>query len=231
MPPISGAISGAGADGQRHGAPYGAARPPYGSPQPPYGPAGPGGAPYPGGRPEQQMPPGYQPYWAPAGPNNGYGTAALVLGIVGATLCFTMVVGFLLGVLAIVFGVLGRAKVSRGEADNGGSALAGLVLGGVALLLSGFMVCWLVLASGADEGGDDPWYPGYYDGGDSGGSSSGGSGSGGSSSGGSGSEDDGPDTYQAAPAPGPRAYEAVSADPAAVPGLSAPSRGRLVVSA
>ncbi|GCD42673.1 DUF4190 domain-containing protein [Streptomyces paromomycinus] len=219
MPPIPGA----GADGQRPGAPYGAARPPYGSPQPPYGPAG---APYPGGHPGQQLPPGYQPYWAPAGPSNGYGTAALVLGIVGATLCFTMVIGFLLGVLAIVFGILGRAKVARGEADNGGSALAGVVLGGVALLLSGFMVCWVVLASAADEGGDDPWYPGYYDGGDSGGSSSGGS-----SSGGSGSEDDGPDTYQAAPAPGPRTYAAVSADPAAVPGLSAPSRGRLVVSA
>ncbi|MEU7153662.1 DUF4190 domain-containing protein [Streptomyces sp. NPDC045470] len=211
MPPIPGA----GADGQHPEAPYGAPRPPYGSPQPPYGPAGPGGG------PGQELPPGYQPYWAPAGPNNGYGTAALVLGIVGATLCFTMVIGFLLGVLAIVFGILGRAKAARGEADNGGSALAGVVLGGVALLLSAFMLCWVVMASATDEGGDDPWYPGYYDGGDSGGSSSGGSGS----------DDDGPDTYQAAPAPGPRPYEAVSADPAAVPVLSAPSRGRLVVSA
>lgn len=149
-----------------------------------------GGAPYAGGHPGQLPPPGYQPYWLPTGLSNGFGTAALILGILGTVLGVTVFFGFLLGVLAIVFGGVGRAKATKGEASNGGTALAGIILGAVAVLLSVVMLGFIVASAADDAGyGDGPWHPGHSDG---------------SGSGGSGSDDDGPDTFEAAPAPGPR---------------------------
>lgn len=122
----------------------------YGSPgaQPPgYGaPSGP-----PPGYGAPQGPPAYgaPAYGAPAfgqapggfggpggSPKNGFGIAALVLGILAVLTSFTVVVGVLLGLLAIVFGVLGRGKVKKGLADNGGLALTGLLLGVLGLVIS-----------------------------------------------------------------------------------------------
>jgi hypothetical protein len=56
-------------------------------------------------------------------PRNGMGTAALVLGIL-SFLC-----GWILGLLAIIFGAIGIARANRGEATNKGMAVAGLILG------------------------------------------------------------------------------------------------------
>ncbi|WP_158712186.1 DUF4190 domain-containing protein [Streptomyces rimosus] len=171
--------------------------------------------------------------------NNGFGTAALVLGIVGTVLFFTVAFGLLLGLLAIIFGAIGRSKSDRGEADNGGSALAGLIMGGVAMLLSVLMVCYVVVANATYVDGD-PWGPGYSDDPGFGGSTSGGSGSGTDDDGADTDgrlDDDGPDMYEAALAPdprtapdlrmapgprtvpGPRTYEAALAS--AVPGPTA----------
>ncbi|WP_236240491.1 DUF4190 domain-containing protein [Streptomyces sp. CC228A] len=85
------------------------------------------GAPGPYGMP---FPPPY------AVPRNGFGTAGLVLGIVGlvfGVFPFVFVLGGVLGVLALVFGLLGRARARRGEATNQGMALAGAVLGALAI--------------------------------------------------------------------------------------------------
>jgi uncharacterized protein DUF4190 len=62
-------------------------------------------------------------------PRNGLGTAALVIAIVGLLSCFTIVGGVLLGIAAVVMGFMGRGRVKRGEANNGGVAIAGVVLG------------------------------------------------------------------------------------------------------
>jgi hypothetical protein len=62
--------------------------------------------------------------------------AALVVGLVALVATITVVGGIVLGLAAIVLGVLGRGRAKRGEADNGGMAIAGLVLGAVALVLS-----------------------------------------------------------------------------------------------
>jgi drug/metabolite transporter (DMT)-like permease len=76
-----------------------------------------------------------------AAPRNGYGVAAMVLGIVGVVAAFngffifTLPLALSAGVLATVFGVLGRRRVQRAEADNGGQALAGIILGPIAILL------------------------------------------------------------------------------------------------
>ena len=84
------------------------------------------------------QPYGAQPYGTPpAGPKrNGLGVAALVLGVLAVLTCWTVVIGFVLGVLAIIFGVVGRGRAKRGEADNRGIATAGLVLGIVGIVLS-----------------------------------------------------------------------------------------------
>jgi hypothetical protein len=79
-------------------------------------------------------------------PANGLGTTGMVLGIVGAALCLVPVVGFLLGLLATVFGGIGLAKANRGEATNKGMAVAGLVLGIIT------MAVWPVLIAIAAAG-------------------------------------------------------------------------------
>lgn len=83
-------------------------------------------------------PPGGAPYGAPPGSarKNGLGTAALVLGVLALLASWTVVLGFLLGIPAVVLGALGRGRAKRGEADNGGVAVAGLVLGLVSLVIA-----------------------------------------------------------------------------------------------
>ncbi|MCC3772544.1 DUF4190 domain-containing protein, partial [Streptomyces sp. UNOC14_S4] len=99
---------------------------------------------------------GWPPH-APNGPSagNGLGVAALVLGIVGTVLSPTVLLGVVLGILAVVFGGIGRSKVRNGEADNGGQALAGLILGGVALVVSGLMLT-LYLSVDTSDGDTTP---------------------------------------------------------------------------
>ena len=70
-----------------------------------------------------------------AGPRNGMGTAALVCGIVAIPLDLTFYGGVILGILAIIFGGVGLGRAKRGEATNRGAAMAGLILGIVALAL------------------------------------------------------------------------------------------------
>ncbi len=118
--------------------PYGGQ--PYGAPQPygqqPYGQQPYGGQPY-GGQPYGQQPYGqYTPYGTPGRHlSNGLGVTALVLGITSIFpgLYF---IGLLLGPLAVIFAILGRKRVKRGEADNGGMATAGLITGIVGTLLA-----------------------------------------------------------------------------------------------
>ena len=126
---------------------------PYGSPPPEgrtweqQGQAGPpydqpAGQPGYGQQPYGQQPYGQQPYGQPAygeqpggRKRNGFGIAALVLGIL-AVLSGFLFVGALFGIAAVVLGVLGRGRAKRGEATNGGMALAGIVLGVVGILFA-----------------------------------------------------------------------------------------------
>ena len=109
-------------------------RPQY---QPPPGPPpGQGPGPYQGG--------GYPPggYPAATGRRNGIGVAALVIGVVALVLVLLLLfspLGVLLGLIAVVLGILGLVLANRGEADNRGQAVAGLVTGAIALLLGIFL--------------------------------------------------------------------------------------------
>jgi hypothetical protein len=72
----------------------------------------------------------------PAQPRNGFGIAALVLGVLAFLLSWTVIGGILLGILALIFGLLGRARAKRGEATNSGLSVAGIVLGIVGMLIA-----------------------------------------------------------------------------------------------
>ncbi|MDG4668816.1 DUF4190 domain-containing protein [Mycobacterium sp. 236(2023)] len=86
---------------------------------------------YPGG---YSPPPygGYPPP-VPATPKNGLGTASLVVAIISL---FTLFGGVVLGIVAVVLGFMGRGRVKRGEATNGGVAMAGILLGFLSIIVS-----------------------------------------------------------------------------------------------
>jgi uncharacterized membrane protein len=77
---------------------------------------------------------------ANSGARNGLGVAALVLGIIALVTCWTVIGGVVLGVLAVVFGAIGRGRANRGEATNGGAAVAGLVTGLLGIVLAVVLV-------------------------------------------------------------------------------------------
>ena len=113
-------------------------RPSY-PPPPGQDPAG-GYTPPPGQAPAGGYPPPGYPAARPR--RNGMGTAALVLGVVAITLVLLLLfapLGAFLGLLAVLFGILGLMRANRGEADNRGQAVAGLVTGGIALLVGIFL--------------------------------------------------------------------------------------------
>ncbi|MFJ7074419.1 DUF4190 domain-containing protein [Streptomyces sp. NPDC098781] len=115
-------------------------------PPPPIAPDGPGQVPYgyPGG-PGYPSPGGY--YGWPgmqAMPSNGMGTAGLVLGIISAVIFCLWPVAIVVGVLAVIFGAIGRAKARRGEATNPGQALAGIICGVAGVVLGLGMVALVV---------------------------------------------------------------------------------------
>ncbi|WP_370412264.1 DUF4190 domain-containing protein [Streptomyces fradiae] len=113
------------------------------SPSPAQQPWGPPGTP---GAPQPPFPQ----------PSNGLGVAALVLGIVGlvtAIIPFLFWLGAILGLLALIFGIVGTARAGKGLATNKGMAVTGLVLGVLAMIVA---VVWvIVFATAVKEAAKD----------------------------------------------------------------------------
>ena len=80
-----------------------------------------------------------------AAPQNGMGTAALVMGIL-QFFCL----GIIGSILAIIFGRMGMKRAEEGLATNGGAAKAGYWLGiiGVILFAIGIVVAIIATAVG-----------------------------------------------------------------------------------
>ncbi|MFB7372285.1 DUF4190 domain-containing protein [Streptomyces sp. NPDC056222] len=98
----------------------------------------------PWGQPPTGMP-GMPPQPPFQQPRNGLGVTALVLGIVGllfAIFPFSFWLGGILGVLALIFGIIGHSRGRKGEATNKGMALTGLVLGAASIVVS---IVWLIV--------------------------------------------------------------------------------------
>ncbi|MGW0908178.1 DUF4190 domain-containing protein [Streptomyces sp. NPDC002853] len=135
--------------------PEGPGQVPYGYPGfPEPGPQG-GGAPGPGpqgypgypGYPghQGQGPPGYGWSAMPMAPANGMGVAGLVLGIVSAAVFCLWPLAIVLGILAIIFGAIGRGRARRGEATNPGQALAGIICGAAGIVLGVALLVVLIV--------------------------------------------------------------------------------------
>lgn len=115
--------------------------PQYGQPEPQYGQQPTSGQPYPDPYAQQQpygAAPGYPAAGYPTGQgqNNTLGLIGMIAGIVSIVfaLCCTPL-GILAGIAGVVLGVLGQKKVQSGEASNPGQAKAGLICGGIGIVL------------------------------------------------------------------------------------------------
>ncbi|MCX5229014.1 DUF4190 domain-containing protein [Streptomyces sp. NPDC006553] len=149
-------------------------------PPPPVAPGGPAAAPgaygYPAadtsggyGYPSAVTPPaapassgyGYPGYPSPGGypgqtgwqqsPSNGMGTASMVLGIIAVAGFCLYGLGAILGILALIFGIIGIKKCGRGEATNRGMAIAGIVLGAIGTLVSAVFLGFVIWAVSQDS--------------------------------------------------------------------------------
>jgi uncharacterized protein DUF4190 len=95
-------------------------------------------------------PPAAPPVTATAG--NSFAVAALVLGILAIVLSWTVWLGVLLGILAIIFGVLGISRANNEGAPNKGMAVAGLVTGIIGLIFSILLVLVIFRIANDDDG-------------------------------------------------------------------------------
>ncbi|KIZ19153.1 DUF4190 domain-containing protein [Streptomyces natalensis] len=97
---------------------------------------------------------------APQAARNGLGVAALVLGIIGFLSGLPMFLFWLagpLGLLALIFGIVGTGRAKKGQATNKGAAITGTVLGALAIVLAiiGVIVSVLVVKSATETAVDE----------------------------------------------------------------------------
>ena len=100
--------------------------------------------------PPGSYPPGYPPFpgydggpQPPAAPKNGLGIASLVLAVIGLLSVVTVFAPIALGIVAVVLGFPAHARAKRGTANNGGVAIARIVLGGLAIVVGlAFIAIW-----------------------------------------------------------------------------------------
>ncbi|MER5258090.1 DUF4190 domain-containing protein [Streptomyces sp. NPDC002855] len=72
--------------------------------------------------------------------SNGLAIAALVLGIAAILLFWTVIGGALLGLLAVILGIIGARKARGGRAPHGMMSIIGAILGALGLIASGVII-------------------------------------------------------------------------------------------
>jgi uncharacterized membrane protein len=82
--------------------------------------------------------PQQQSTWGPSGgqpPSNGMAIGALVTGILSLPLVFLFGLGVLLGIVAVILGVIAVRRANRGEGSGRGMAIGGIVTGAISVVL------------------------------------------------------------------------------------------------
>ncbi|CAM5360004.1 hypothetical protein STENM223S_08993 [Streptomyces tendae] len=74
--------------------------------------------------------------YSTAGRGNGLAVAALVLGILAVLFFWTVIGGAVLGLLALIFGIIGARRARGGRAPRGKMSVIGAVLGALGLVAS-----------------------------------------------------------------------------------------------
>lgn len=69
----------------------------------------------------------------PEAPRNQLGVASVIVGV-GAVMTFWLLIGVPLGLAAVLTGDIARRRANRDEATNRRAAIAGMVLGAVAIV-------------------------------------------------------------------------------------------------
>ncbi|MFJ3599555.1 MULTISPECIES: hypothetical protein [unclassified Streptomyces] len=78
---------------------------------------------------------GHDPYGGqPPARTNGFAVAALVLGLLACLFFWTVVGGLLLGLLAVVFGVIAALRTRQGRAPRRVMAIVGAAFGALGLI-------------------------------------------------------------------------------------------------
>lgn len=77
---------------------------------------------------------------------NGLGNASLLIGIVSIPLGIVLIGGGL-GLFAVILGMIARAKVKLGRADNPGVALAGIICGSAGMAIAAAVLLWVILST------------------------------------------------------------------------------------
>lgn len=132
---------------QQEQSPYGQQQTPYGAQQSPYGQPDSATPPYGSGYAAQ----GYGGYGTGSGlSSSGLSIGALVAGVVALLLFWCFFVGIPVGIAAVVLGVVALNKVKAGTGGGRGLALAGVVTGGVAILVSVVLVVAVVATGTVD---------------------------------------------------------------------------------
>jgi hypothetical protein len=85
----------------------------------------------------------------PDAPRNEVGVASLLLGLVALLSCWLMI-GIPFGIAAVITGDMARGRVKRGEANNPRVAVAGMVLGAVAIV-AGLVAIGYFASVGSDS--------------------------------------------------------------------------------
>lgn len=95
---------------------------------------------------------GHDPYAAqgPA-PKNGFAVAALVLGLIGCLFFWTVVGGLLLGLLAVVFGIIAALRTRQGRAPRRVMAIVGAAFGALGLIGSVIVLVLVVSVFDSQE--------------------------------------------------------------------------------
>lgn len=88
---------------------------------------------------------------------NGMATASLVLGILSIVLFFTSWLAIVMGILAIIFGVVAKNKIKADPdlAHTGGAAKGGIIMGIIGIVIVIIMIIVIAMFFAAVVGSTD----------------------------------------------------------------------------